>query len=76
MERTMNADAELTERERVLVDFIRTFMEKNGYAPSYAEISEATGTYRSTINRHLGRLRTKKVLTWQKGFARTLRFLD
>lgn len=67
---------ELSQRERGLYDFVKGYIAENGYGPSHAEISEATGIGATSVNYHLGRLRTKGLLTWQKGYARTLSLVD
>lgn len=67
--------AELSQREQGLYDFVKRYIAENGYGPSHVEISEATGIGVTSVNYHLGRLRTKGLITWQKGYARTLRLV-
>ena len=69
------SSSELSQRERGLYDFIKRYIAENGYGPSHAEISKATGIGVTSVNYHLGRLRAKGLLTWQKGYARTLRLV-
>ena len=66
---------DLSQREQGLYDFVKGYIAENGCGPSHAEISEATGIVEKSVNYYLGRLRTKRLVTWQKGYARTLRLV-
>jgi len=50
----------LTRRQRQILDFVRGFLDKRGYAPSLAEIGRAFGlTSPATVHKHLVNLEAK-----------------
>lgn len=54
----------LTKKQRQVLDYIRTFMELHGHAPSYEEIAQGMGlSSASTIHVHVENLRLKGYLT-------------
>lgn len=59
----------LTERQKEILDFIRSFQERHGYAPTHREICDEFG-YSSygTVHKHLKLLREKGYLrrTWNQ----------
>lgn len=46
----------MTKIQWAYYDFIYDFMSKNGYSPSYKEIAERFGVYKSTVQRMLYKL--------------------
>ena len=69
--------AELTKRQRQIVDFIGQTLHQTGVPPSFQEIADAFG-FRSltTVGDHLRLIRQKGALTSQPGRARSLRVLS
>ena len=54
----------LTKKQKQVLDYIRTFMENYGHAPSYEEIAQGLGLSSvSTIHVHVENLRIKGCLT-------------
>ena len=54
----------LTKKQRQILDFVESFVESNGYSPSYEEIAEEFGySSLATVHEHLSNLQ-------QKGFLR------
>jgi repressor LexA len=54
----------LTKKQRQILDFVESFVESNGYSPSYEEIAEQFGySSLATVHEHLSNLQ-------QKGFLR------
>ncbi|WP_031495746.1 transcriptional repressor LexA [Bryobacter aggregatus] len=57
----------LTRRQKDLLDFLATFIEKNGYSPSYEEIASGMDlTSLATVHKHIHSLETKGYL--KRGF--------
>ena len=69
--------AELTKRQRQIVDFIDRHRHNTGVAPSYKEIADQFG-FRSptTVADHLRLIRKKGALTSQPGQARSLHVIS
>jgi len=63
----------LTKRQKQVLEFIKSFIKKYGYAPSYREISRHFG-YKSiaTTAAHIDTLRQKGYLTKEPTMARSL----
>jgi repressor LexA len=54
----------LTKKQREVLNFIKDFVSRNGYAPSYEEIAHGLGlSSQSTIHVHIENLRSKGFLT-------------
>jgi repressor LexA len=57
----------LTRRQKDLLDFLATFIEKHGYSPSYEEIASGMDlTSLATVHKHIHSLETKGYL--KRGF--------
>ena len=64
---------ELTKRQREILDFIRTYLEKNGYPPSVRDIGEAVGlNSTSSVHAQLSNLEEKGYLKRDGSSARAL----
>lgn len=65
------------EKEMQLLEFIRQFIDDNGYAPSYAEMMDGTGvTTKGTIHNRIESLVAQRRLARVRGIARSIRVLD
>jgi repressor LexA len=54
----------LTKKQKLVLDYIRNFVEERGHAPSYWEIAQGVGlSSPSTIHSHVGKLEQKGYLT-------------
>ena len=54
----------LTKKQKEVLDFIKDFVSRNGFAPSYEEIAHGLGlSSQSTIHVHVENLRSKGFLT-------------
>ncbi|MEW6533547.1 MAG: transcriptional repressor LexA [Thermodesulfobacteriota bacterium] len=54
----------LTKKQKLVLDFIKSFVTEHGYAPSYAEIAEGLGlSSQSTVHAHVENLQVKGFLT-------------
>jgi repressor LexA len=63
----------LTKRQREIYDYLRSFLEKNGYAPSLEEIAGAFGLSSvATVHEHLSNLEAKGVLRRDANRSRAL----
>lgn len=64
-------------RERDLLDFISQYMQKNGYAPTLAEICDGLGLRSpATVHEHIQNLIDKGVLKKDEGVRRGLEIVD
>jgi repressor LexA len=53
-------DMPLTKRQKEILDYIQTFIEERGYAPSFEEIAESFGySSLATVHEHLSNLERK-----------------
>jgi repressor LexA len=67
----------LTERQEQFYNFIKHYIEKNGYSPSYKEIGEALGVASTgTIPWALTALAKKGWITRNAGEPRTIQLLE
>lgn len=72
-----NIMEELTEKERLLLDFITDFTRRNSYPPSVRDIQQGLGIKStSTVHNYIGRLADKGVLNKSSGKSRSLRPSD
>lgn len=66
----------LTERQHEVLDTIRTYHDRTGYAPSIRELADLLGISGAATYRALVRLRDAGAVDWDEGVARTLRVLE
>jgi repressor LexA len=67
----------LTKKQRQVLDYIRTFMDRHGHAPSYEEIAQGLGlSSASTIHVHVENLRIKGYLTKRWNANRSIDLAD
>lgn len=65
-----------SKRQAEILNFIREFRRKSGYAPSLAEIAEHFDVSVPTVHQHISYLRQKKLLTSEKGRRRSIQTLN
>lgn len=63
----------MTESQREVAQFIATFTAQHGYAPTYREISAATGRAISAISRDMRRFEAEGYITRAGRQSRTVR---
>lgn len=64
-------------RQQAILDFVQTFIDQHGYAPSRREIMRGLGiSTTSLVTHHLWKLRNAGRLTWTEGAARSLRVVE
>jgi len=69
--------AVIYKRERDLLQFISQYMQKNGYAPTLAEICDGLGLRSpATVHEHIANLIDKGVLKKEEGARRGLEIVD
>lgn len=63
----------ITKKQKILLDFIESFYDNQGFSPSYREIAEALG-YKSiaTVAEHVNNLVTLDLIRKHDGAARSL----
>lgn len=67
----------LTKRQKEILDFLRGFVEENGYAPSYEEICGAFGfTSLATVHEHVSNLARKGYIRKAYRESRSIVFPD
>lgn len=67
----------LTDKQRIILDIIKEFINKNGYCPSVREICKlADLNSPATVCSHLNNLKEKGYISWVNGKARTIRVLE
>lgn len=67
----------MTERQRLVYDFIQMFIKRRGFAPSYAEIAEGLKmTSKSNIHRHIHTLKSYGLLKLQPHLVRSMKIVD
>lgn len=69
----MTNQSKITKKQKVLLDFIESFSENQGFSPSYREIAEALG-YKSiaTVAEHINNLVALDLIRKNDGAARSL----
>jgi repressor LexA len=68
-------DQGVARRESIL-QYLRTYIESNGYPPSMAEIAEEEGIAKSAIRHHLYRLQRDGIITMTPSKYRSIRVLS
>ena len=66
----------LTKRQKEILDYIGTFIDSQGYAPSFEEIAESFGySSLATVHEHLGNLERKGYLRKSYNESRSLELI-
>ena len=66
---------EVTKRQKEIVDFIVEYRRREGVSPTMDEIADSLHLNKKTVYEHLGRLRSRGVVTWRRYEARSLKVL-
>lgn len=67
----------LTRRQKELMDFVSTFIERHGYSPSYEEIASGLGLASlATVHKHIQALEAKQYLRRSYNHSRSLEVGD
>jgi repressor LexA len=67
----------LTRRQKEVMDFLSTFIEKSGYSPSYEEIASGLGLASlATVHKHIQALEAKQYLRRTYNHSRSLEIGD
>lgn len=67
----------MTEKQKMVYDFIQTFMKMKGFPPSYSEIAQGLGMRsKSNIHRHIHSLREKGLLQIKPHMVRSMKLMD
>lgn len=65
----------LTKRQKEILDFLKSFIDENGYSPSFEEICTAFGyTSLATVHEHLTNLATKGYIRKTDRASRSIEF--
>src|SRR5437763_6213509 len=66
----------ITRRQREVYDFISTFVQRNGYSPSFEEIGDGLGlSSLATVHKHISNLEKKGLLTRDYNRSRSIDLL-
>lgn len=67
----------LTKRQKEILDYLGTFIERHGYAPSFEEIADSFGySSLATVHEHLGNLERKGYLRKSYNESRSLELVS
>jgi repressor LexA len=67
----------MTEKQKLVYDFIQAFIKLKGFAPSYSEIAQGLGMRsKSNIHRHIHTLREKGLLQIKPHMVRSMKLMD
>lgn len=67
----------LYKRQRQILDFIRQYTQKNGYAPTLQQIAEALGVSSlATVHEHLNAMAKKGIIKKYEGAVRGIEIVD
>lgn len=67
----------LTRRQKEVMDFLKGFIEKNGYSPSYEEVAAGLGLASlATVHKHIQALEAKQYLRRSYNHSRSLEIGD
>lgn len=67
---------EATPRQRLILDFIRTFSERHEMPPTRADIASHFGIERASVQQHLQQMAKKGLLELSAGMTRGIRLLE
>lgn len=65
-----------TPRQVEILTFVRDYLHRNGYSPTYDEIADQFGISKVTVFEHLTTLERRGLITREKHKARSLRLAD
>lgn len=67
----------LYKRQKQILDFLKQYIQKNGFSPTLVEIAEAVGlSSLATVHEHLASLARKGVIKRYKGAVRGIEIID
>jgi len=69
----MSLNNQITKADAETLKLIRSFIEKNGYSPTVAELAAAAGVYGNAMGERIARLARKGAITKTPRIARSIR---
>ncbi|MFC1756634.1 transcriptional repressor LexA [Patescibacteria group bacterium] len=66
----------LTKKQKNVLDFIKSFQEKNGFSPTLEETGKKFKLSKPTVHQHLSALDTKGYIKQNKGHARSIELME
>ena len=67
----------MTEKQKIVFEFINLYIQMKGYAPSYKNIADAIGTSsKSNIHKYVHKLRKQGYLSIQPRATRSMKVVD
>ena len=67
----------MTEKQKIVFEFISLYIQMKGYAPSYKNIADAIGTSsKSNIHKYVHKLRKQGYLSIQPRATRSMKVVD
>lgn len=64
------------ERRREILEWVRHFIDDNGYSPSMEEIGVGIGVHKNAVNHHLKKLQKEGKVSMTPGKYRSLRLIE
>jgi repressor LexA len=67
----------MTEKQKLVYDFIQAFIKMRGFSPSYSEIAQGLGMRsKSNIHRHIHTLKERGLLQIKPHMIRSMKVVD
>ena len=67
----------MTEKQKLVYDFIQAFIKMKGFSPSYSEIAQGLGMRsKSNIHRHIHSLKERGLLQIKPHMIRSMKVVD
>ena len=73
---TKNRKKNRENKEKKVLNYIKKFLEENGYSPSYRDIAGVFGCSTSTVFKRLHSLREQNLICFEDDKNRTLRIVE
>jgi SOS-response transcriptional repressor LexA len=62
----------VTPRQQAVHQWVREYIDTHGFAPTFREVADGQGCTVTSVAGHLAALRSRGLLTWGEGQARSI----
>lgn len=66
----------LTAKQSEVYQFVKRYLERNGYAPTYREIGDGFGLSSGSISYYLRAIEARGLLTWNANESRSIKLTN